>query len=356
MKKYLAYAVAAVLMAASVAMLWMSHESGTFTSSASTEPVAPLLTDSAAHIAGGTSATTQFVTGLEGLPASLRGTEAPSVTVDDQGRLIINRDLRNVFDYFLTTIGEEPVDTIIARIRAYLRNILKGKPAADQADQILTSYINYKRALLSLPPSPAQENRKTMDLDAYQRQLDQTAQLRRQYLSAEVIQAFFGEEDAYDQYTLARLRLMQDAGLSQAARDQQIASLEQQLPASIQEHLKQARQLKGLQDIQESCSKRNCSASELHDERVAMVGAEATTRLEKLDQDTASWDARISSWLNQRASILGNTALSESDRQQQVATARNALFSSAELVQVKNLEQIHDEGGPTTTAALLKQN
>ncbi|MCC0452966.1 lipase chaperone, partial [Pseudomonas aeruginosa] len=43
------------------------------------------------------------------LPTSFRGTSVDgSFSVDASGNLLITRDIRNLFDYFLSAVGEEP--------------------------------------------------------------------------------------------------------------------------------------------------------------------------------------------------------------------------------------------------------
>lgn len=44
------------------------------------------------------------------LPTSFRGTSVDgSFSVDASGNLLITRDIRNLFDYFLSAVGEEPL-------------------------------------------------------------------------------------------------------------------------------------------------------------------------------------------------------------------------------------------------------
>ena len=82
---------------------------------------------------------TRFKTGIENMPKSLSDTEVDgALEVDAAGNLMISRSIRQVFDYFLSAIGEEDLTTIISRIRAHIRYKLPAKAAA-QAEQILDS-------------------------------------------------------------------------------------------------------------------------------------------------------------------------------------------------------------------------
>lgn len=288
-------------------------------------------------------APSSFKTGLEGLPGSLRDTEVDGeFEVDANGHLKITNGIRRIFDYFLSAVGEEPVESILARIRAYIRHKLPAGAAAE-AEKILDGYIAYKRGLESVqqvaPPSNGQ-----MDLDAVRYQMQQVQTLRTQYLSPEVISAFFGDEDAYDRYTLARLGIMQNKQLSAAARAQQLAALEQQLPVALQESMKAINQYQNLQSLTEDWQARKGTPAELRQIRENLVGPEATDRLESLDRERSDWDQRMTSWLGERAAIMANASLGEQDRQRQVDAARLQRFQPAEMVRVGSLERMHDRG------------
>lgn len=291
-----------------------------------------------------------FETGLEGLPGSLAGTDVDGgFEVDANGNLRITKGIRQTFDYFLSTVGEESISTIMARIKAYIRHRLK-EPAASQAEKILADYAAYKQALSTLPNIPPQADG-GLDLEAIQRQITQVQALRSQYLSHEVVQAFFGDEDAYDRYTVNRLQVLQNKGLSEQQRAQQLAMLQQQLPPEMQQSLKVANSVQDLNALTASWEKRGGTAQELREIREALVGPEAADRLEALDSENADWERRMSSWLSQRNALLATPGLSESDKQAQVSQLRSKLFSAEELLRVQALEGLQDRGGGSSGRA-----
>lgn len=290
-----------------------------------------------------TTAPSHFSTGLEGLPGSLQGTEVDGeLEVDANGHLRITHGVRRVFDYFLSAAGEEPLDSILARIRAYIRHKLPAMAAAE-AERLLDSYIGYKRGLDAIPqaqPTPGGE----LDIDALRRQMQQVQALRSQFFTPEVSSAFFGEEDAYDRYTLARLELLRKKGLSDAQRARELAALEEQLPPETQASMKAISQVQNLEALTQSWRQRNGSAAELRQIRESLVGPEATDRLEALDREREDWDRRIKAWLNQRAALLANPALGEPERRRLVAEARDASFSASEKPRVISFEAMRDRG------------
>ncbi|MCC2638833.1 MAG: lipase chaperone [Moraxellaceae bacterium] len=287
-----------------------------------------------------------FETGLERLPGSLAGTEVDgSIEVDANGHLRVTRGMRQTFDYFLSTVGEESISTIMARIKAYIRHQVK-EPAASEAEKILAGYAAYKQALDTLPKVPPQAEG-GLNLEAIQQQMTQVQSLRTQYLSQEVIQAFFGDEDAYDRYTVSRLQVLQSKGLSDKQRAQQLAMLQQQLPPAMQQSLRVVNSVQDLNALTADWKKRGGTAQELRAIREALVGPDAADRLEALDSESSDWERRMSGWLSQRDALLTTTGLSESDKQAQVSQFRSKLFSAGDLLRVQALEGLHDRGGST---------
>lgn len=284
-----------------------------------------------------------FHTGVENLPASLRGTEVDGVfSVDENGHLIATRSIRNIFDYFLSTLGEEPLEVIVARIRAYIHDRLT-QPAAGEAEVILNGYLAYRQGLQDLQQAP-QPQQGQFDIYAIQAQKAEVAALRSQYLAADVVDAFFADEDAYDRYTLGRLEVMQNEDLTAQQRAVRLDALHQQLPEPLRQSLETANQYQNLQVADQACLEQGCSAQELRQVRAQIVGPEAADRLALLDQEEADWQQRLSSWYEQRSRILDNASLSEADRLLAVERERAALFADNEQIRVKALEGLRDAG------------
>lgn len=263
---------------------------------------------------------------------------------DVSGHLQLTIRLRHCFDYFLSAVGEESIDSLAARIHAQLKNRLQ-QPALGEAERVLAGYLAYLRGVADiekrlLPPEPGQ-----VDMERARQQMDQVRALRRLYLSPEVIAVFFADDDAYDRYTLARLELMQDKKLSVQARAQQLAVLEQQLPEGIKASLKAVNQYLDLRVLTDEWKQRSGSAEELRQIRSNLVGEEAAARLEVLDQENADWDGRMKDWYAQRAALMKNANLSQTDRERQLEDLRKSRFANeAERMRVEALERIRDQG------------
>jgi lipase chaperone LimK len=342
MQKKATIALVGVLLLVALGLLWMSRDKSSDAQSAAMpkpgENTAAMVTDA---LAKSREAASRFKTGLEGIPKSLQDTEVDgSLEVDADGNLKITRGVRQTFDYFLSAIGEEDLTTIIARIRAHIRNKLPAKAAA-QAEKLLEAYISYREGLGHLPQVAGDP---TQNLAAIRQQKQAIQGLRSQYFDRNVIEAFFGDEDAYDNYTLARLEVMQDKSLSATEKAKRTAALLEQLPPDLKENVKTLNQYQELTTLTQDWKARGGSPQELRNIREQIVGPEAATRLEALDQERTEWDARMKDYLQERETILKNNALSEQDRQQQVAAMREQRFNQQEQVRVDALERIHDQG------------
>ena len=82
----------------------------------------------------------------EQLPASLAGTSVPDgwARTDRLGNLIPTPQLRQLFEYFLSALGEESLPQLVARIQRALSVL--DEPARAQALVTLGAYLDYKLA------------------------------------------------------------------------------------------------------------------------------------------------------------------------------------------------------------------
>ncbi|KZY40234.1 MULTISPECIES: lipase secretion chaperone [unclassified Oleiphilus] len=290
---------------------------------------------------------------LGALPDSLQGTQMQqSLQVDEQGNLRISSDIKRVFDYFLSTIEEEELDVVLARIDEYLSYYLQ-EPALTQSKQILAQYISLKQALYDYELSRSEsikgmmENGELMaDKGRYvallSEQLNALSEMRAQYLDAEVYEAFYASEEAYDQYTLARLSIDAEKGLSAEEKEQRLAQVDAQAPADIIESRREARITDELNSRVAQIKEEGGGYEEVRAVRVEMFGVEAAERFDTLDQERAQWQARIDSFLDQRQEILLIEGLSAEERQAQVDTLRASQFDSREQIRVKVYERKAD--------------
>lgn len=281
-----------------------------------------------------------FQTGLEQLPASLTGTEVDGeILIDENKNLYVTRRLRDLFDYFLATVGEESLSTIVQRVKAYIRHRTP-EPAQSQAVALFDQYVAYRAALRDVPEAGG-KLADQIDLDAIAAQKAAERRLRQQFFDTKTIQAFFGDDDAYDQYTLESLKIANNPQLSNAEKTQKTADLLEKLPEHLRDAMQAAGQYQNLEQQTAEWKARNGSAAELRQIRLNLVGIEATGRLEALDQDNDQWQQRVDAYLQEYNKINNNPQWSVEQKQLMVISLRRQQgFNEAEQLRLPAFEQM----------------
>lgn len=269
---------------------------------------------------------------------SLRDTEVDgTLEVDAQGNLVISDQLRYLFDYFFSSVGEVSFDEAAERIRLYLASQLQ-EPALGQSLTLLQNYIDYKTALVELE----QRFPVVADISGLRQREDEVQRLRAQLFSPQAHAAFFASEEIYNHFTLERLAILQDPTLSDDDKGVMIEQLRQSLPEDVQDLLiPQIHQELTVQT--EQLLEQGADPSEVRELRLSLVGPEATGRLEDLDLERAQWQQRMDDFLTERDTILSYQGLAEDDRQAAIEDLLETRFNDNERVRVASLLDMEAE-------------
>lgn len=281
------------------------------------------------------SAKGKFKTGMEQLPRSLQDTDVDGeIIIDENKQLVVTEGLRRLFDYFLSAMGEEDEATIISRIEAYIRHHTP-EPAASQAVEILHQYIGYLKALSTLQNKYGNLQMQAteqgeMDLALVTQRRQDVQQLRQQFFKQETIDAFFGAEDAYDDYSIAMMKIAQDATLSEAQKQAAKEDYISRLPDGvIKQNVQQQATLGKLIQRTEEMKAKGASPQELFAMRRELVGEAAAARLAQVDAEDANFDQRFTQYQAQRQALI-KQAGSEAAAQAQITQLEQQLFTEAE--------------------------
>ncbi len=252
-------------------------------------------------LAGATSVSKQ--------PGSLAGTEVDGrFHLDAAGNLLLTEDIRRIFDYFLSTQGEESLANSIQRLRSFITGQLES-PAQGQALALLDQYLDYKRQLIQLE----RDLPLLADLSALRQREAAVQALRARIFSTDAHQAFFASEEAYNAFTLQRLAIQRDADMTPAAKAAAIDQLRAGLPEAMQALA--ASQLQAELRVQVGALQAaGGSPEQVRQLRQQLVGAEATARLENLDQQRLQWQQRLQAYLKEKSRIEASEGLSQSDK------------------------------------------
>ncbi len=262
---------------------------------------------------------------------SLRGSEVDGgVHLGADGRVVRDRGLRRLFDYFLARLGERSPE----RIREDLLHWLQQQPQLDAAARadvvaLYDRYVELQRASAALGSSG--------DL---QTDLQRLQALRERELGRELAQAWFGEEQDYAAQTIARLAVARDANLDPAARAQRLAEIDAGLDASQRAARADSTDFQGAVAQSRQFDAAAVSAEQRAEQRRLRWGDAAAMRLAELDQQEASWQLRLQAYAQAREQVFADRRLTPAQRETRLARLLDD-FSDAERRRVLALA---DEG------------
>ena len=275
---------------------------------------------------------------LPPLPPELEGLEPDTKLITDaDGNLIPSKDLRVLLDFYLANLDQEPLTTVLARIRKALDQQLD-QPALGQALSLLERYVGYRMALEDLQASTSDGiTQAGFDLEALQQRQVQMEQLQHEHFNRREKTAFFQEDAKLDNYTLARLAIEQNPALTAAQKQQQLEQLSQKLPEAVRTARKRAVIHGEVYEKAAALKANQASDAEVYQLRARELGEVAALELAKLDQQQQAWQQRLTDYQQQKSRIL-RAGLSGDDQAEAVTQLRNRLFSGTERLRVRALE------------------
>lgn len=271
---------------------------------------------------------------------SLEGTDIDgSLAMDAHGRLIKSIKLKDFFDYFLSAVGEVPLESAIAEIASHARQRLS--PMAEQeALEVLDDYLEYQRQMASLLQQPltAYEHQ---DYQYYSEQLrtafDAIRALRNSIFDLEVREAFFGFEEAYSEYAVALVEINASDGLSQEQKIQLKNELEQQLPEHLKDSMENNRQRLELANEAESEFKNGVDREQIKVKLSTEFNDDEVTRFVTQLAKEQEWRQR---WIEYQSKkeIIEESSLSQEDQSQQIESLKYSLFDENETTKLLSVE------------------
>lgn len=311
----------------------------------STEPSALTSSETSASTSLNSMVPTSATNATSNTPApdlvpSLADTQIDCALVADaQGKLVVDQNIKNCFEYFLTQMGERTLPQIDQQIRAYIQKNLP-TTAATQATDLWQRYLRYKEAQNTLDAPKPDQNNPEQIIEA----VNAIHQLRGRFFSPVEIDALFGDDIVYDQYTIDRIKIINNKSLSGKEKAKKLNQRIEQLPPELQKNLQEMGKLNDLRALTQDIKNRNGSATELRQMREQLVGAPAADRLEQLDRTRAQWQTKVDAYLAQREQIL-KSPQAKQDQQAAIEALRQRSFANdAERNRAMSFEQFKDQG------------
>lgn len=291
----------------------------------SNSPSAPDLAPPIATAAVGTKPFVRSM--LDTVPdGNLQGLQA-GATDASSGPLAYG-ELKRLFDYYLSAVGEQSIEGITVHLRGELERRLP--PAqAKRAQRLLDLYIAFKRELLVLEGKPELSGNAVQAIRARMLAMQD---LRARYFSVEETQGMFGFDDAYDMDAVARLEVSQNPALNAEQKKQQLAALDTAMSPVLREAREASLVVVRMEQQAQELRAKGASEDDIYRMRAKAFDPEAAARLADVDREETIWKARIVQYQEQRSKVLqSNAQASESERQAAVLQLQQSLFSQPEL-------------------------
>jgi lipase chaperone LimK len=271
--------------------------------------------------------------GFGPLPRSLQGTVPVRLGFDQNGDLLLSPDVTHLFEYFLSAVQDEGMQTVLARINEYLQLSLPAS-AAEQALALLEDYLAYKQQLEAVAVASVTEVNREQILQDLKTALDARATLRDRIFTPAVATKLFGADAAYDEYTWQSANVLQEQTLTDEEKDRRLSELEDHLPATIRERVRYQRQERQVQQQISELQRQGAADDQLHAVREAFYGEAVADRWRFIEAQTPEWEARVKNYQKAAAGIRADHSLDADARQARLAGLRQESFSAEEHVKL----------------------
>ncbi|MCT7358950.1 lipase secretion chaperone [Thalassolituus pacificus] len=257
-----------------------------------------------------------------------------------QQQLVVHSSLRDLFDYYLSTLGERDNIWIDTQVRAALARQLSGQPLA-QAEHIWQQYLSYREQLALLPAAAE-------DASTYQRlqyHFDNHIALQDQIFGHAVAAALFAFDREQDALALQQLQHKEQQSKQQSKQqsEQQDASAangteQTLLNASYQQSwaTRQYQQENAKTQQLLAIEQNTDDPSQRFAQRAAIAGEQQAVQLAALDQQRTQWQQQLTAF-QQQVRVIKQLQLSADEEQKQIDLQLQQAFSPEQHLRVKAL-------------------
>lgn len=264
------------------------------------------------------------------LAPSLRGTLPDgALVVDASGRFVPTSDALDLFDYYLSAVGEQPLEQIVARIELEIRARLD---PPDTALELLGQYLAYRDAVRELVATQG------LDALSLERRLQRLREIRRGVFGAALAAQLFEEEETRAREAIAWREVALDPDLGPDERAERLAALEAQLPEAELQRRERATVAQRLLEQEALLRADGTSEAEIDARRRRAFGEEAAARLAALDAARAEWNARVADYRAERARLDASPFADEAEANAALEALRASRFEGPELLRIRALD------------------
>jgi lipase chaperone LimK len=237
-----------------------------------------------------------------------------------------------MFEYFLSALGEESLQQLVLRIENTLLTL--EEPARGEALQILGAYLDYKLAVSDLEEAYGGVGR--LDATQVQQRMDEIHALRRTWLNNDTADAFFAQDEAVDNFQVARIRIAQNTSLTDEQRQEAIVRAEAALPEPLREARDQTRRFTDYEQARQMYAD---DPDALRAWRNETFGEDAAQRLADLDHEQQAWNDRWQAYSDEREMLM-SSGLAGPELNTAIDRLRARYFNETEQIRAEALDSI----------------
>ena len=281
---------------------------------------------------------------IDWLNTSLKGTSIDGMyPVDSDGNLVLSDAIKHRFEYFLSTMGEFPLEQVLQMVKEDISMNLQS-PAKEQALKLFDDYVAYKYALVELEKNfESATSYEVNDIERFRYQLEQLRNKRREYLDGAAVDAFFGFDELYDDFMLSQLDIQNNSQLTPQEKQQQLKDLQQTLPIELQKMREETQRVSTVFELTQDMKKNGANESEIFEYNSQEFGQAAAERLQKLEKEREKWQEKVNGYLLSKNNILSDELLTEQEKAEKVERLKNDTFSAQEKKRLPAFEIMANE-------------
>ncbi|EGQ8292782.1 lipase secretion chaperone [Vibrio parahaemolyticus] len=234
---------------------------------------------------------------------------------------------KDFFEFSLSSLGEHSLE----EIQENIEESISQQNSLGIDIELFQTYLAYKRALSKLELLEDT----TLSLNQLQRLNEAILNLQLEYFNDQQISQLFDEENRLRQLAIEKLVIKtyeQDSDSQQLLLNQALSEQPEYIQQSERNNAL-ARQLDQTTLL---------SSQDKYLARVELVGEEGAQRLQKLDEQRATFETELTNYLEKRADILDDEFLGREEKQLEIANLRKQSFETTQWRRIEALERIHD--------------
>ncbi|MBE4045686.1 lipase secretion chaperone [Vibrio parahaemolyticus] len=234
---------------------------------------------------------------------------------------------KDFFEFSLSSLGEHSLE----EIQENIEESISQQNSLGIDVELFQTYLAYKRALSKLEPLEDT----TLSLSQLQRLNEAILNLQLEYFNDQQISQLFDEENRLRQLAIEKLVIKtyeQDSDYQQLLLNQALSEQPEYIQQSERNNAL-TRQLDQTALL---------SSQDKYLARVELVGEEGAQRLQKLDEQRATFETELTNYLEKRADILDDEFLGREQKQLEIANLRKQSFETTQWRRIEALERIHD--------------